>query len=298
MYFSRVFVVVVCFVTLTTATTQVTSSTYNNLVRFANFSSAAYLSCTSVLTATVEVQISEPSTDTQGYIALDPINKQIIVVFRGSTTLTDWLFDATIFLVSYSSPIPGASCGNILTPCLAHLGFWSAWSSVAEQILDEVTDLHEANPNYGIVVTGHSLGGALTPFAALAIKGLNLGVSLQLYSYGEPRVGNPVFAAFVDAQIVTNKIFRGTHVKDVIPLLIPEGLLGIGYQHHSTEYYIDEDPSCVDYVDQCSGDEDSNCSNGQGLICPLTIDLYDEIFNIQSPHHTYFGVGMGDSCSN
>jgi len=287
MYFLRVLVVVVCFVTLSAATTAVTQATYNNLVRFAHFSSAAYLPCTTVLGATVVEQFSISSTDTQAYIALDTANKQIIVAFRGSTSEEDFIdTDADILETSYSSPISGKSCFL----CLVHDGFWGAWSSASPYILPEVEALHSANPSFAIIVTGHSLGGALTPFAALAIKGAT-GVSVQLYSYGQPRVGSSTFTSFVDSQIGTGNLFRVTHVNDAVPQLIPK--TPVVYNHHSTEYYIHTDPCGVSTVVQCSGDEDSSCSDSQGLTWSDTLDLFDA----NSPHHTYMGIGMGNSCS-
>jgi len=269
----------VCFVTIAAATSAITSATYNNLVRFAHFSSAAYLSCPTVLTASVVYNFNDAGTDTQGYIALDTTNKQIIVAFRGSTSVADFERDADILLTSYS--------GCFL--CEVHQGFYAAWNAVSSGIINEVTTLHRANSGFSIIVTGHSLGGALTPFAALAIKA-SLGVTVQLYSYGQPRVGDLLFTNYVDSTIGKSNLFRGTHVNDEVPQLIPKS--GI-YEHHSTEYYIHADPSAVGVVYQCSGDEDGSCSDGQNLSWSNTFDL----FSANSPHHTYFGVGMGNSCS-
>lgn len=60
-------------------------------------------------------------------------------------------------------------------------------------------------PNYKIVLAGHSLGGAMarmTTFFILYLKQFP-GKRLELYTYGEPRVGNMNFADFMNAQNIT-----------------------------------------------------------------------------------------------
>ena len=44
-----------------------------------------------------------------------------------------------------------------------------------------------------IYVTGHSLGGALASLAALDIKKAHPTAHMTVYTYGQPRVGNPAF---------------------------------------------------------------------------------------------------------
>jgi len=294
MYFLKAISLVVCFVTLVAATSPISSQTYNNFVRFAQFSSAAYQGCSAnvnniVHGATVVYPFSQSSTDTQGYIAVDTANSQIILAFRGSTSEADFVnTDADVVPVSYSTPISGIL--NYCLGCTAHQGFYNAWNSVSSGVLNEIRTLHSQHPSFTIIVTGHSLGGALTPFAALAIKGLNLGANIQIYSYGQPRSGDSPFANYVNNHIGTSNVFRATHVNDAVPELIPQ-LDGL-FQHHSTEYFIHADPSSVGNVWQCSGNEDGSCLNSQGLSWSTTFDL----FSSNSPHHVYFGIGMGDSC--
>jgi len=286
MYFLRVISLVVCFAALASATSTISAATYANLVRFAHFSSAAYISptCSNVLTATVQNTFNKPGA--VGYVALDTSASQIIVAFQGSNNIADFEADADIVLESWSDPISGSYC----LLCEVHEGFYNAFYSVESYINTYVSNLHNAHPSFSIIVTGHSLGGALTPFAALYIKSLRLGATIQIYSYGQPRVGSVTFANFVNSQIGQSNIFRVTHVGDVVPQLIPYILI---YAHHETEYYIKADPSSQANVVQCSGNEDSGCSDGQNLSWSNLAAL----ISATSPHHTYVGVGMGNSCS-
>lgn len=45
-----------------------------------------------------------------------------------------------------------------------------------------------------VLVTGHSLGGALAMLCALDVARKWHGVDLSCYTFGAPRVGNPIFA--------------------------------------------------------------------------------------------------------
>ena len=51
-----------------------------------------------------------------------------------------------------------------------HEGIYSAYNSVAESLLSAVLSLVANHPEAPIMVTGHSLGGALAIFAAVDIK--------------------------------------------------------------------------------------------------------------------------------
>jgi len=267
-------------------TTAISTATYNNCLRFAYFSSAAYIPTCTIIQSTgvVQTTFSDPGTDTQGYIALDKIQGQIIVAFRGSTSTADFERDLDIVPTGYSSPISDKHC----LLCTVHSGFFGAWNAVKTVIIDTVQSLHSAHSTFTIIVTGHSLGGALTSFCALGLKGAGLS-GVQVYSYGEPRVGDTYYANFVDSQLVVGNLYRSTHTTDTVPQMIPKS--GV-YQHHSTEYYIYADPSSVANTVKCNGQEDSNCIDSVSISFSNSAALLTSA----SPHHTYYGVGMGDTC--
>lgn len=262
-------------------TTTITTDIYMKLERYAHFSSSAYLpSCTTIEgTAIVRNSFSVADTDTQGIIALDIPKKEIIVAFRGSTTMQDYMQDATFI----PTPYPSSSC----LACFVHSGFNSAWNSVKSIVVNEVRALRSAHPTFSVVVTGHSLGGAIAPFCALALKAAGIS-GVKVYSYGAPRVGDQRFANFVDSQLGVNNLFRSTHTTDSVPQLIPSQT---GFRHHSTEYFIYADPSSLANVAKCS-QEHSNCNNRHAVTFSSTVSL----FTSDSAHHTYYNVGMGDTC--
>jgi hypothetical protein len=79
------------------------------------------------------------------------------------------------------------------------------------------------HPDYQIIITGHSLGGAVASIIAFAIKKEKIFTNnLVLITYGQPRTGNYYFADYVTKNV--NKIFRIVRKGDMvvtIPLYTP-----------------------------------------------------------------------------
>ena len=91
-------------------------------------------------------------------------------------------------------PYPG--CAG----CQVHQGFYNAFAGVQGYLRSEVQKLLALHRDAKIFVTGYSLGSALTTIAALDIKTI-FGKVDQLYTFGEPRIGNEAFADFVTQSV-------------------------------------------------------------------------------------------------
>lgn len=99
--------------------------------------------------------------------------------------------------------------------CLVHSGFLLAYNSIAGDLKSLLDRKSKAHPNYKITVTGHSLGGALGQLAYADFKGMKYDVRAA-YTYGQPRVGNPAFANYIDTlagatERVVGEYHRTTH---------------------------------------------------------------------------------------
>lgn len=280
----------------------VTTERYASLVRYAKFSSAAYAStCASPNKAVLVQDFSSTSTDTQGYVARDDSVGEIIVALRGSSSVEDIVTDAGTTLSQCTSPaVPyptGATC---------HLGFQTAYNSVASSIISIVEAQLIKYPTYSITVTGHSLGASLASLASLSMMYNFKNNAVVLYNYGSPRTGNIQFADFHDTSFpfVNGQptAFRSTHQTDGVPQVIRQGSNGslaatieglvliqnnpaatTGYKHHATELWQIDPPSQTNTV-QCVGQEDSTCQDSQKIFAPL--------LGINEYHVTYYGVSM------
>uniref|UniRef100_A0A0E0NV07 Fungal lipase-type domain-containing protein n=1 Tax=Oryza rufipogon TaxID=4529 RepID=A0A0E0NV07_ORYRU len=132
-----------------------------------------------------------------------------------------------------------------------------------------------------IIVTGHSMGGALASFCALDLAITHGGNNVYLMTFGQPRVGNAAFASYF-AKYVPNTI-RVTHEHDIVPHLPPYFFIfpDQTYHHFPTEVWEHEvDGSTVYQVCDGSG-EDPDCSRSVLVL-----------FWSASDHLTYLGVDM------
>ncbi|MED4016055.1 MULTISPECIES: lipase family protein [Sutcliffiella] len=105
----------------------------------------------------------------------------IVVAFRGTQTNLDWISDLEVSQehFPYCSPSP-----------LVHSGFLSIYNSVRDEIFPTLETLSKKKT---LLITGHSLGGALATLLALECNIEKLFSSIIMYNYGSPRVGDEGF---------------------------------------------------------------------------------------------------------
>ncbi|CAG8746511.1 33996_t:CDS:2, partial [Racocetra persica] len=143
---------------------------------------------------------------------------------------------------------------------LVHGGFYHAYERVKNSILWTIQWMMTRKENscrgYDVVITGHSLGGALSSFLAIDIKRYILDpivrsstqsthwllpFTIHLTTIGEPRVGNHIYAKILQTQLISqspslkHKVTRITHKNDIIVHLPP---LKEGFIHHVHELWV------------------------------------------------------------
>jgi triacylglycerol lipase len=96
-----------------------------------------------------------------------------------------------------------------------HGGFRAAVDVVANDILD-VASAARKDGN-AVIITGHSLGGALAVLAASRLHDNGLPPQM-VYTFGMPRVGQPIFADGYNTAL-GERTFRLRHGNDVVPLV-------------------------------------------------------------------------------
>lgn len=77
-----------------------------------------------------------------------PSESAIYVVFRGSTSIRDWVHNIDVILTDYP----------LCSGCKVHKGFYKAEQSVISYVTTSVKALRRKYPSYTVIVTGHSLG--------------------------------------------------------------------------------------------------------------------------------------------
>lgn len=177
---------------------------------------------------------NDPRFDDTGFVAVDSVNKLVVLCFRGSVSDTNWRENWKIRRVHT----------NLCRKCHIHHGFWQSWMGIREPVRAKVIGSLEAHPDYRFVITGHSLGGALATLAAADFRndGDDFAKRTELFTFGSPRVGNKHAVHFMSRQ--SSLSYRITSMDDPVPHL-PTHLLG--YYHTSPEYWINGNPSIWDF---------------------------------------------------
>ena len=192
--------------------------------------------------------INNDTTSTNLVVMSD--SSKIIVIFRGSetnggflNTKKDWLLtDAKCKMIPISA----------FKNTYVHSGFWKSYVSVEDTLLKTIR-LHQNNQQK-ILITGHSLGGALAVLAALDFS-LHQLQPFGVYTYANPRVGGERFAEYYEQQQIPT--YRYVNKNDLIPMLPPtqsfhrmfcpekdKGNCG-RYQHVGTTYNITKSDSIM-----------------------------------------------------
>ncbi|MCJ8170536.1 lipase family protein [Atopomonas sediminilitoris] len=143
---------------------------------------------------------------------------KVYVVLRGTRSAEDWLDDLDARQVSVPwEPAEGR----------VHAGFLLLYQSIKPSLLAALARYPVQTP---VVICGHSLGGALASLALADLRSRWPQRTLDYYSFGSPRVGNPAFAAWLDQHCL--HAFRIVNDSDLVPQT-PMAICGDWrYQHH------------------------------------------------------------------
>ncbi|KAJ7980222.1 Lipase [Quillaja saponaria] len=216
----------------------------------------------------------------QGFVGVAKDLNAIVIAFRGTqeSSIQNWIEDLFWKQLDLNYPdMPDA---------MVHLGFYHAYhnTTIRPSILNAVKRAKKFYGDINIMVTGHSMGGAMAAFCGLDLVVNHKAHNVQVMTFGQPRIGNAVFASYY-GELVPNTI-RVTNDHDIVPHLPPyyRYFPQKTYHHFAREVWLyniglGSLVYRVEKVCDLSG-EDPSCSNSV-------------TGNSISDHLTYYGVEMG-----
>lgn len=187
-------------------------------------------------------------SDMQGYVGILPSTQTTYVVFRGSSSVRNWIDDFEVRKTPYISF--SGKCAD----CNVHNGFYEMTQRLFSEILGTVSSTYHSGH---LVVTGHSEGAAVAQLTCMEFQSYD--IDCELYNFGQPRVGDADYAAF--ANKVLSHLWRFTHNRDMVPHIPP--IAEMDYYHSCGEIFED----AAGKLTQCSAIdcEDAACADQYAL---------------------------------
>jgi predicted lipase len=202
------------------------------------------------------------NVDTGGY-AIVTINHEfqsIFVSYRGTSDFKNMITNLQIWysVADWDEHEPVFMDSLFNTDNIKiHSGFERLYISIRNQILPPIYAAAMNYPDYKVVFTGHSLGGALATLSAVDFHQLlGFGNRISVYTYGQPRLGNTSWANYLDRLPFANRIYRLVKAGDPISHLPPSSF---GYAHNRQQFQLDEENK----VTKC----ENNPESGESLKC-------------------------------
>jgi hypothetical protein len=128
---------------------------------------------------------------------------KLVIAFRGTESCTDWFVNMMRYRRRF----------HCIRGALVHSGFLLQHMAMWDEIIKHLSPYMDRYNN--ILVTGHSLGGALATLFSARFACLHPELSVSCYTFGTPRVGN---IKFVEGMQMLNNlsILRVNNVNDVV----------------------------------------------------------------------------------
>ncbi|XP_053385705.1 lipase ZK262.3-like [Mercenaria mercenaria] len=204
--------------------------------------------------------------------------KKIILAYRGTASPLQ-LIEEAVTALKFKVPAKGG--GNV------QAYFRNANDRIYPCAKSSIKDLVQKYPHYRVVVTGHSLGGAIASVASAQLSFDNVidKDKTTLYTFGMPRAGDRPYAENHDRLVP--KSWRVVHFRDTVADVPKRTLLSSSPFHHQREIFYGKNMSMFsDYI-ECFKYEDPECKNS----------VYTSTSSIDY-HRIYYGINVGSHCDD
>ncbi|WCJ39271.1 alpha/beta-Hydrolases superfamily protein [Euphorbia peplus] len=252
---------------------------------------------------------SQKQSNTQVFICCDKEEdaKLIVVSFRGTEPLNlqDWItdFDFSWYEIPKVGKVHvgfleamGLGCRSDPTSFQTHLARHETdffhlqgesevkMKEFAEKrayyaVALKLKALLEVHKKAKFVVTGHSLGGALAILfpSVLVAQGETemLNRMSNVYTFGQPRIGDPKFAGFMEAYLNYSgtRYFRVVYCNDMVPRIPFDDKVFFAFKHFGTCIHYD---SC--YFGELMEEEPNKNYFAPWYAIPMYVNAYWEMF--------------------
>ncbi|KAI8897719.1 Alpha/Beta hydrolase protein, partial [Globomyces pollinis-pini] len=163
------------------------------------------------------------------FLAYNEKHKIIVVSNRGSDSFSNFM--SNIFFWKT----------EVNWQQIVHAGFEDVYAGLRIKIQPTLKTLVDKYPDFEIIFTGHSLGGAIATMAAvdfIELYGYEYASRISLYTYGQPRIGNKEWADYVQNLPFMQRSYRIQHFGDPA-VQIP--FQKMGYFHSGQQYTLQSD---------------------------------------------------------
>jgi hypothetical protein len=211
-------------------------------------------------------RIENELLDTFGVVGYNQPSNEIVIAFRGTNgaDFMNWMTNLIYYRVQYAD----------VANTQVHSGFYTAYSSVSYTLLKAVRALLAKYPSASILITGHSLGGALATFAALDMKReIKTSNNINFYTFGSPRIGNQAFTDYV-MKLYPGQYQRVTHYTDVV-VQVPPRQMGFNHAGNEVWYYNNNFDGKMQVCENNPGsDESKKCADSYYLTTGIDAHLH------------------------
>jgi len=211
-----------------------------------------------------------PAFTAYGIAGITPDKSTVLVSFRGSKSIQDWIRNLAVQPGALSFPPVFKWTEKEAPNAKVHAAWLNAYVQAfrtprtGANFITKIVALTKKYPKATLLIVGHSMAAAYAQFSALDLQHELQGkVPMKILTFGGVRVGNAAFATFVDQKFPAGTFYRVVNYKDFAP---HNPSVESGFRHAGTEIWVSGDYTAGNTLTKkdirmCQfGGEDKSCA--------------------------------------